>query len=603
MKKSKSSGFRILTASALALGALAIAPAPEANAKPAKRTPVVVEQPDGSSLTILRQGGPRSHFTMTTDGFLLMDDSALGYVYADFDASGAMVPSKIAARNPEARSKADVEFLSRISPSMIEKGMQIRMNALSRAAARNAGAETPRKGPGLSATTFPLFGSPKALVIIVEFKDIKFGRYNSAEFSYDDYAEENGVHAYWSDLLSKKGFDGFGATGSCLDYFSSNSVDTDGNPQFTPDFDLYGPVELPNNMSYYGTNDMWGNDKRAEKMVTDALAILDDTVDFSQYDTDGDGVIDNVYIFYAGYGEADGGPANSVWPHSWDLSAANETCVVDGVRADHYACSNETDFQAKRPDGIGTFVHEFSHVMGLPDLYATDYSSAYTPGEYSVLDYGPYNNDGRTPPAYSAYERYALGWMTPRDLLVGEEDYELENLFDSNDAIIIRTEKENEYYLAENRQNTGWDTYIPGHGMLIWHIDFIQSVFDSNKVNNTSTHQYVDLIEANGRKSASTASAHPFPGTSNVTEYEFTSWAKIDTGAAFSDIAEDPETGKISFHALYSNPHGSGVENIAEVATEGEPVYFNLQGMRVANPRQGDILIRRTGDSVEKVVF
>ena len=139
--------------------------------------------------------------------------------------------------------------------------------------------------------------------------------------------------------------------------------------------------------------------------------------------------------------------------------------------------------------------------------------------------------------------------------------------------------------------------------MLIWHIDFIPAVFDSNKVNNTSTHQYVDLIEANGRKNAATASAHPFPGTSNVTEYEFTSWAKVDTGAAFSDIAEDPETGKISFHALYSNPHGLGVENIAEVATEGEPVYFNLQGMRVANPRPGDILIRRTGDSVEKVVF
>ena len=157
---------------------------------------------------------------------------------------------------------------------------------------------------------------------------------------------------------------------------------------------------------------MYGNDQRPEEMIIEACQMLDDTVDFSEYDRDGDGYIDNVFVFYAGRGEASGGASDTVWPHSWDITAATSVpYVFDGVRLDRYGCSNE--WEVDRPDGVGTFVHEFSHVMGLPDLYATKYTGAFTPGAWSAMDYGPYNNDGCTPPLYSAFERYSLGWIEP----------------------------------------------------------------------------------------------------------------------------------------------------------------------------------------------
>ena len=163
-----------------------------------------------------------------------------------------------------------------------------------------------------------------------------------------------------------------------------------------PDFDIYGPVTLSKNMSYYGGNDIYGNDKNPEKMIIEACQLLDDEVDFAQYDNDGDGYIDNIYVFYAGKGEASGGSKDTVWPHSWNITAATSTpYIFDGVRLDRYACSNENE--GSHPDGVGTFVHGFSHVMGLPDLYATSYTSSFTPGAWSCMDYGPYNNDGRTP--------------------------------------------------------------------------------------------------------------------------------------------------------------------------------------------------------------
>ena len=140
------------------------------------------------------------------------------------------------------------------------------------------------------------------------------------------------------------------------------------------------------------------------------------------------------------------------------------------------------------------FIHEFSHVLGLPDLYATnDNSRAYTPKAYSVLDKGPYNNNGLTPPGYSAYELYALGWIEP-ERFPAEDDITIPNLYDSKKAYIVHTEQEREYFLVENRQNKRWDEFIPGHGMLIWHIDWDKTIFDKNEVNNDQSHQYVDLI-------------------------------------------------------------------------------------------------------------
>ncbi len=577
----------------LAGGLMLLASPFTANAKPAIKTPVTVTQPDGTELSVLLRGDARCHFAYTLDGFLLVDDPALGYVYADITPEGELLSSGILAENVEKRSIAAKSLLNKITPEMTEMAVAKRTEAALRSKEALA-----TRGVGRFTSSYPVKGEQKAIVILVEFQDVKFGDKNGVANSYAEYGDGT-AHGYWTDMLNKEGFDGFGGTGSCRDFFLQNSRDENGNSQFSPEFDLYGPVTLPENMSYYGSNDFYGNDRYPHMMVSQACEILDPDVDFSQYDRDGDGYVDNIYFFYAGFGEADGGGKNTVWPHSWNLAAAHMAPEFDGVIVDSYGCSNETDHSYLRPDGIGTFVHEFSHVMGLPDLYATA-GYAYTPGEYSTLDYGPYNNEGRTPPAYSAYERYALDWMVPEE--IGEEgEYYLDPLMDTNKAIIVKTEKENEFYLAESRPQTGWDEFIPGHGMLIWHVDYVKSVFDGNRVNNNSSHQYVDLIEANGRTNASAASGHPFPGTANVTSYEFKAWSKKYTGVTFSNITEDPETGRISFHAVNDNYVVDVVENIA--STEEEVEWFNLQGMPVANPVKGQLLIRHTPSGSKKVIY
>ncbi len=212
---------------------------------------------------------------------------------------------------------------------------------------------------------------------------------------------------------------------------------------------------------------------------------------------DGDGWVDNVFVFYAGQGEASYGPEESVWPHQWELTEAGKEFTLDGKKISKYACSNE--WEDGQPDGVGTFIHEFSHVMGLPDLYETSSNEAgsVTPGEWSVLDYGPYNNDGRTPPNYSIFERNAMGWCEPQTL-DQPVTVTIDNIAKSNRGCIIPTTKDTEFFLLENRQNEGWDKYLPGHGLLVWHVDFVQSIWDSNAVNNTPSHMYVELEKADG---------------------------------------------------------------------------------------------------------
>lgn len=504
------------------------------------------------------------------------------------------------------------------------------------------------RGPGLYDYSFPCTGKQKVLVILAEFQDVKFNSKNKAPYNKID------SKTYFTEMLNKKGFDTYGGTGSARDWFIDNS-----NGLFEPEFDVYGPVTLPQNVKYYGENDPKNrdNDKRPHQMIIDACKALDGEIDFREYDRDGNGYVDNVYVFYAGYGEADTeGQENTVWPHSWEISSATapndfvsgNPLELDGVYIDRYACSNETCgivgisddgynyVYGDRPDGIGTFVHEFSHVMGLPDLYSTEeeYESykdvPFTPEEFSVMDYGPYNNDGLTPPNYSAYERYALDWMKPEMLASGTQS--LENLADSNRAFIIKTEREQEFYLVENRQQTGWDKYLPGHGMFVWHVDFDQSVFVNNEVNNTKSHQYVDLVEADNIQDyptgedywgyyiypESTRTGDPFPGTKRVKSFGYNttpslrSWSGTNLGVELTDIAEN--SGVISFvSAVDANNQYNGESGVTDITEETEVLdadIYDMQGLQVGVKKGGKmphlapgIYILRSGNRIAKLII
>lgn len=611
--------------------------------KPALRIPITVLQPDGSELTIVKRGNAAFKSVYTLDGYLLKYDDKLGYVYAVPQPDGSIEASGIVARNAEMRSASDNMFLENISKEETAKAIEAmslraaesgRFQLKGKTPAFIAGSIMNTRGPGLYDYSFPCTGKQKVLVILAEFKDIKFNSKNKSPYNKID------AHTYFTEMLNKEGFDTYGGTGSARDWFLDNS-----NGKFDPEFDVFGPVTLPHNVSYYGRNLGNGEDANPHQMIIDACKALDGEIDFKDYDRNGDGYVDNVYVFYAGYGEADTvGQKDTIWPHSWEISWATapnnntpgEPLELDGVYIDRYACSNETcgiigdngfDYiYADRPDGIGTFVHEFSHVMGLPDLYSTgEYQSyrevPFTPENFSVMDYGPYNNDGMTPPNYSAYERYALDWMDPVSMSPGNRN--LGNLGSTNQAFIVKTEKQNEFYLFENRQQTGWDKYIPGHGMLVWHVDYDQQVFYNNKVNNTKDHQYVDLIEADNIQDypigvdggyyeypESTRTGDPFPGSKNVRSFgskttpALVSWSKKSLGVELTDIKES--NGVISFLATING--NSSVTEISTDVVSGE--IYDIKGVKVGSVNDGNlpsldpgIYIIRSGNNIKKVTI
>lgn len=471
-------------------------------AVPAKPGLITMTQPDGTEIKVQLKGDERHHFYMSEDGYLLTVSDKTFY-YADIDSRGVTVNSGIPATPAASRPASAKKYLADVDMTHVLNVMQGRATVAcdsryNRAPSRSGmtGSTNPDRGlfPG---SHFPVHGKQKGLVILVDYPD--------KEFTVD------APHDYFNRMLNEPGFDDNGGTGSARDYFMYNS-----RMQFMPEFDVYGPVTLPKKYSYYGGNDWDGKDEHPHEMVIDACDILAPTVDFSQYDCDGDGVIDNVFIFYAGRGEASGGDEDTVWPHAWNVTAGDsKPHIYNGVILDRYACTNE--WEKNRPDGVGTFIHEFSHVMGLPDLYATTYTNAFTPGSWSALDYGPYNNDGNTPPNYGAFERYALGWMEPTEL----KDPANATLYsiDSNEAGVVYTDNDNEFFLIEKRQKDGWDEFIPASGILIWHIHYDASIWQRNVVNNNSYHQYVDIEEADGTRTEASRDGDVFPGTAGKTAF------------------------------------------------------------------------------------
>lgn len=501
-----------------------------ADAVPAKLGLREVAQPDGTTIRAELAGDENFHYYLSEDGLPLFPDATGALRYVRLGATGEVEFSPMKAESsPLRRSAAARSYVSGVDPEAVVDALY-RYVSLRPGVRRSALAQS---GLGRFSGNFPRVGDIPALVFLVEYKDVKFTHPNPAQ--------------YFGDMINKEGFSEYGGTGCAREYFIQQS-----GGKFRPQFEVYGPVTLPENRSYYGGNDMYGNDRNPEQMLVDAAKLLDSEVDFSKYDLDNDGYVDNVFIFYAGQGEASYGSAETVWPHSYELEVVGKAIKLDGKTLSRYACTNE--WEQNRPDGVGTFIHEFSHVMGLPDLYRTTGSAYYTPDSWSVLDYGPYNNDGCTPPNYSIFERNAMGWIEPR-LLDGPAGINLEEIGASNDGCIIQTEKETEFYLLENRQQVGWDKYLPGHGMLIWHVDFVQSVWNRNTVNNTQSHQYVDLIEAGGVANSSyedNLRTYPWPGTRNKTSFTSTtspalkSWAGRAIDVPITEIFEDAD-GVISF--------------------------------------------------------
>ena len=375
--------------------------------------------------------------------------------------------------------------------------------------------------------------APRGIVILVNFKDVSMKSTNN--------------QSAFNELMNGANYTYRGTYNSVREYFKAQS-----NGQYIPDFDVYGPVTISNNYAYYGANidNEKGEDRYAANVVVEAVKAVDAQydVDFTQYNNDGDSYIDFVYVIYAGKGEADGGAASTIWPHNWDLESAyyfgNCTYTkanrkVDGLYINNYAMSGEIDGQSGYRASIGTIAHEFGHVLGLPDLYDTDYSTnrsnKLTPGKYDIMDQGSYNgmdsggysDVGTCPPNYSPWERFFLGWETPVNLGTTPANLIFYPLGSSNYTCYQVNSSGNyqsctstglQYYI-ENRQQTGWDSYLPGHGMLVWKLNYNASYWEDNAPNITSNgNPHYTLVSAYGTQI--NYAYNTYPGSQSVTEWK-----------------------------------------------------------------------------------
>lgn len=521
-------------------------------------------QPDGTTIQVRLIGDETGHYYLSSDNLLLIETPE-GFFYAEPDGVGGVRASKTLAANPDRRKGYVVaETEQKVMMESVERELSARRSApidyvngvrgcaglpvpVAQGApfARINGMNPPSNPiPGtFPGNSFPSIGSQKVLVILVEFSDVKFQTPNA--------------HDYFDKQLNARQYTEHELTGSCYDYYSEAS-----SCQFQPQFDCYGPITLPRPQAYYGGNDAYGNDLRPREMVVEACDILafQQGINFKQYDNNNDGRVDNVFVYYAGRGEATGGGANTIWPHSWSCASLSSKYGEgeNAVSLDSYACTNELVVRgnALATDAIGTFCHEFGHVLGLPDLYSTKYSNDATPDSWTLMCSGSYNDDSRTPPTLSSFERGCLGWLTPTVLEEGGTYVLNPDIQKTNQAYLIPTANPNEFFLLENRLWERWDSYVPGEGMLVWHIDYNPGIWNANSVNNDGNHQYVDIVEAHGKNmkyhSWDTFTNGQYFALTYTTTPRLADWKGNRTDISLENIEEqnedwtDPDYGRIT---------------------------------------------------------
>ena len=356
------------------------------------------------------------------------------------------------------------------------------VTAQRRAAVRRAQAQGRQKRMLRKAQASNVFqGTKKGLIILVQFTDSKFKSGHDL--------------ALYKRIANEVNYSDNNFRGSIKDYFKAQS-----HGQFELDFDVAGICQLQHPYAYYGKNNSQKEDVKPGEMVAEAcLWAHEQGIDFSKYDWDGDGEVDQVFVLYAGHGEAsyDKDP-NTIWPHMYYLSASDygKPLSLDGVTVDTYACSSELNGDGNL-DGIGTFCHEFSHCMGFPDLYDTSYAGWFGMGDFDLMCSGSYNGDSKCPAGYSAYEKAECGWLTLKDMTNIEQETSIvgvQPMSADGDAYIIKNKgHEDEYYILENRQKTGWDSYLPASGLMITHVDYDADIWDWNMPNTSGKYE-----DANG---------------------------------------------------------------------------------------------------------
>ena len=506
-------------------------------AAPALRGSFLRMQPDGTIFYVNLYGDEFTRLAITSDGRPVIKDADGWYCYAEIGAdgkrrsSGVRVPGTAGTRSEGGIGRTEVRPAESVlrAVNVAAKGRRAVMAELHSAVSERLRAS--KDGSEV-----------RAIILLAEFSDLKF------TYTRDDFEK----------MVNQKGYSTNGATGSILDYFTDQFGD---ECSFT--FDVGPIVTLSKGYAYYGKNDSDGSDGKAYEAVIEACRLSDSAVDFSRYDLDGDGCVDNIFVFYAGTDEARGADDDHIWSHSWAIrDGAGVNVTLDGVCLNYYAMTSEIAYYSSLGKSalapIGSFCHEFGHTLGLKDLYDTDYenSGGKSKGVWestSLMDKGNYNNEGRTPPNFNALELDMLGLGERRSLDVGTCSLTAgEKAYYKSDTDVY-----DEFYLFECRAAEGWDKYIGGSGLLIYHVDrsdcetgystlqdrtlTAYERFTLNEINCRPDHMCVELVGT--RTSCKSISEVFWPnGSRNSfsagTSPSFSYWSGNKSEISLSDISK-----------------------------------------------------------------
>ncbi|MBQ8046397.1 MAG: M6 family metalloprotease domain-containing protein [Prevotella sp.] len=557
----------------------------------ANSQPMTFTQPDGSKVTVVLHGDEHFHWYTTSDGVIINYVNGAFYV-ANIEADGTTYPTTQLVHDAELRTQKELSIIAQQQKDQFKQATDSRWNA-------------PRREPLDNRKYVVHQGHPKSIVVLAQYSDVKFTlpdplkSFNQLFNSTEDQQEfDNGESRNH---------------GSVRQYFNDMS-----HGAYQPEFTVVGPVTLPNTMSYYGNSP--ANSASGEKtveMVKDAAELAAGLLDLSlpEYDANGDGKIDHIYVIYAGYGQNYGGPAESVWAKTNTLSA-----TINGHQLTWYSVASELNINEEywksrnlppQINGIGVICHEFSHAMGLADTYPT-VSEAHLNNQemefWDLMDGGEYVNNGYRPTAYNAWECEVMEWSAIETLENSPQQLQLSPVLDEGKAYrFLNEESPNEYFVLENIQKKGWNSSLPGHGLLVYHVKWPKATVSMNDhPNNTPGEPGMAVVPADGillssyiNSSTEYFYSHqgdPFPGTSEVNSLTYAQqlpnyrWysGQAEVKQTLSEITEDAETGVITLNFL---PGGTdAILKVADDNDAGDAAAFTLDGRRAGKNDKGIIV-------------